>query len=101
MCITGAIDVRKDRLITQFRERRIGGNKQIRVDAGKLDTAVPDIAIDVARKIGGREDRNQTADDGGTRQQDSIAARDAGRPRKPTSELKGWAGLSFRGSDQK
>ncbi len=55
----------KDRAVAQRCQRRIGRNIAIGIDAGGLDLAIPDIAIDVTGKqrieqqhIGPQTDRN-------------------------------------------
>ena len=49
--VIGPIDPGKDRRIAQRRERVVGGKIAIRVDAGRLNPAIPDVTKDV----GGQE----------------------------------------------
>ena len=61
----GPVDVGKDRPVAQKRQRLVGREIAIGIDAGGLNPAIPDIAIDVAgqqrieqQHIGSQHDRN-------------------------------------------
>ena len=58
-----AIDVGKDRGITQRGEMRVGRDVAIGIDAGGDDPPVPDVAVDVGRQVRrGEDDRNPHRD---------------------------------------
>jgi hypothetical protein len=72
--IAAAVDVGIDRAVPQRRQRRIGGNVAVGVDAGGLDAAIPDIAVYIARQQQRVGDQDHPHDHGDTEDEPDGAA---------------------------
>ena len=62
--IASPVDIRVDCCIAQVGQRRIRGNIAVGIDSGPLDPAVPDIAVDIRREGGRRQDRAEAKSQG-------------------------------------
>src|SRR5438552_15280709 len=49
--ITGAVDMRIDRVVTERSQDVVAGDVVVRIDSGRLYSPGPDIAVDIAGKI--------------------------------------------------
>jgi len=77
--VIAPVDIRKDGLIAQRRQGRVGRYVPVWVDAGSLDAAIPNVPVDVVREIDGCSERPETHQGGGHQDQREGWTSDAAR----------------------